>query len=196
LILLLSPAAPRAADNGPVYKWKPGSEFYFIMPTAQRLYLPNTKDNEVVRPWGVGFRSVGSGDMFSTSGALQIEHVGVEGHGLAGTDSFYLLEMLLGGEYLSPAGGGPLRFNATASGDFGVSDTSLFMAPVVTAGVLYAVDTRSVTPTGFSLALYYRFADIHLSNVGGGRSGVLRPALGIKLGYLFEGFWAIIDKKD
>jgi len=30
--------------------------------------------------------------------------------------------------------------------------------------------------------------------VGGGRSGTLKPALGFKVGYIFEGFWKVKEK--
>lgn len=38
--------------------------------------------------------------------------------------------------------------------------------------------------------------DIDLDSVGGGRSGTLKPALGFKVGYIFEGFWAVKEKKE
>ena len=56
-------------------------------------------------------------------------------------------------------------------------------------------DTLSVKPWGFGLTfdIYYRLTDIDLNNVGGG-AGTLKPALGFKMGYIFEGFWTTKEK--
>ncbi|OQA07486.1 MAG: hypothetical protein BWY65_01861 [Firmicutes bacterium ADurb.Bin373] len=41
-----------------------------------------------------------------------------------------------------------------------------------------------------------RSKDIHLDldTVGGGKAGTLKPALGFKIGYIFEGFWTVKEK--
>ena len=135
----LSPA--RAAESKPVYKWVSANEFYFILPTPQDLYLPGNKDTAVVHPLGLGFRAVGNGERFSRTGALQIQSVKASNRSLPETNSFYILDMLLGLEYMTPqVQGKPLRFTASALGDFGLSDTTLFMAPVLSAGLLYTTD--------------------------------------------------------
>lgn len=33
-----------------------------------------------------------------------------------------------------------------------------------------------------------------LSNAGGGKASTLKPALGFKIGYIFEGFWTTREK--
>ena len=50
------------------------------------------------------------------------------------------------------------------------------------------------TPTGLTFDVFYRLIDLDLDSVGGGKSGTLKPALGIKIGYIFEGFWTVKEK--
>ena len=161
---------------------------------AKKCESPH-KDTEVIHPWGLGFRAVGNGERFSKTGGLQIQQVKASNRSLPETNSFYILEMLLGLEYMTPkVQGKPLRFTASALGNFGLSDTTLFMAPVLSAGLLYTTDEDSATPTGLTLNIFYRPTDIDLNNVGGGKNGTLKPAIGFKVGYIFEGFWTTKEK--
>lgn len=112
-----------------------------------------------------------------------------------GKDTFYLFDLLLGMEYMAPkVQGKPLRFTAQAFADLGLSDTTLYAAPVISAGLLYTTDETSDTPTGLTFDVFYRLTDIDLDNVGGGKAGTLKPALGFKVGYIFEGFWTTKEK--
>lgn len=184
-----------AVESKPVYKWVSANEFYFILPTPQDLYLPGNKDTAVVHPWGLGFRAVGNGESFSRTGAFQIQNVKATNRSLPESNSFYILDLLLGVEYMTPkVQGKPLRFTASALGDFGLSDTTLFMAPVISAGLLYTTDENASTPTGLTFNIFYRLTDIDLNDVGGGHSGTLNPAIDLKVGYIFEGFWTAKEK--
>lgn len=184
-----------AVESKPVYKWVSANEFYFILPTPQDLYLPGNKDTTVIHPWGLGFRAVGNGEGFSRTGAFQIQNVKATNRSLPESNSFYILDLLLGVEYMTPKiQGKPLRFTASALGDFGLSDTTLFMAPVISAGLLYTTDENASTPTGLTFNISYRLTDIDLNDVGGGHSGTLNPAIGLKVGYIFEGFWTTKEK--
>jgi hypothetical protein len=78
----------------------------------------------------------------------------------------------------------------------GLSDTTLYAAPVISAGLLYTTDEYAETPTGLTFDVYYRLTDIDLDSVGGGKSGMLKPALGFKVGYVFEGFWTVKEKSN
>ena len=101
---------------------------------------------------------------------------------------------MLGMEYIAPkVQGKPLRFTASAVADLGLSDTTFYAAPVISAGLLYTTEEYSDTPTGLTFDIYYRLTDIDLDNVGGG-AGTLKPALGFKVGYIFEGFWTTKEK--
>ena len=187
-------AAVSAAEAKPVYKWVSANEYYFILPTSQHLAISGA-GTESVKPWGIGFRAVGN-ETFSKTGGLQFQSIKVDSHG-TGRNTFYLWELLLGMEYMQPkVQGKPLRFTASAAADLGLSDTTFFAAPVLSAGLLYATEEYSDTPTGFTFDIYYRLTDIDLDSVGGGRSGTLKPALGLKVGYIFEGFWTVKEKKD
>lgn len=193
LILLsagLSPA--RAAEAKPVYKWVSANEYYFILPTSQELSLSGVGDTLSVKPWGFGFRAVGH-ETFAKTGGLQFQSIKVDNPS-TGKNTFYLWELLAGMEYMAPkVQGKPLRFTASAVADFGLSDTTFFVAPIISAGLLYATEEYSATPTGFTFDIYYRLTDIDLDNVGGG-AGTLKPALGFKVGYIFEGFWTTKEK--
>ena len=194
LFVLLSSglAQARAAEAKPVYQWVSANEYYFILPTGQDLYLPRNGDTLSVRPWGFGFRAVGH-ETFAKTGGLQFQSIKVDNPS-TGRNTFYLWELLAGMEYIAPkVQGKPLRFKASAVADLGLSDTTFFVAPIISAGLLYATEEYSSTPTGFTFDIYYRLSDIDLDNVGGG-AGTLKPALGFKVGYIFEGFWTVKEK--
>lgn len=181
-----------AAESKPVYKWVSANEYYMIMPAAQSLDISGG-GNERVTPWGLGFRAVGH-ETFSKTGGLQLQSIKVDSPS-TGKNTFYLLELLAGMQYTSPKTPGKLlRFTASGLGEFGLADTTLYMAPMLTAGLLYTTDETALTPTGFTFDLYYRLTDIDLDNVGGGKAGTLKPALGFKIGYVFEGFWTVKEK--
>ena len=175
-----------AAESKPVWKWVSANEYYMIMPTAQTFDISGGGSDRV-KPWGFGFRAVGQ-DTFSRTGGLQFQSVKVDKP--TGKDSFYLLDLLLGMEYMTPkVQGKPLRFTAQAFADLGLSDTTLYAAPMISAGLLYTTSELADTPTGFTFDVFYRLTD--LDNVGG---GTLKPALGFKIGYIFEGFWTTKEK--
>jgi len=195
LFVLLSAglSKARAAEAKPVYKWVSANEYYFILPTGQDLYLPRNGDTLSVNPWGFGFRAVGH-ETFAKTGGLQFQSIKVDNPS-TGRNTFYLWELLAGMEYIAPkVQGKPLRFKVSAVADLGLSDTTFFVAPIISAGLLYATEEYSATPTGFTFDIYYRLSDIDLDEVGGG-AGTLKPALGFKVGYIFEGFWTTKEKK-
>jgi hypothetical protein len=188
--LLLAAAGPgpaQAAEGKPVWRWAAASELYFIMPAAQKLDIDGG-GTASVKPWGLGIRAVGS-QPFSRTGGLQLQAIKVD-KPATGKNTFYLLELLLGMQYISPAAEGrPLRFTAAGYADLGLADSTFYAAPVISAGLLYNINSLAETPNGLTFDLYYRLTDIDLDNVGSGRAGTLKPALGFKLGYIFEGFW-------
>jgi hypothetical protein len=188
------PSSSRAATSQPVYKWISANECYFILPVPQDIYFPGNKETSQVHPWGLGFRAVGNGERFSKTGGLQIQNVRVSNRSLPETSSFYIFDLLLGLEYMTPkVENKPFRFTASALGDFGLAGIDLFMAPVISAGFLYTMED-SDTPTGLTFSLFYRPTEIDISDVGGGKSGRLQPGLGFKIGYIFEGFWTTKEK--
>lgn len=192
LLLAVCTVDALAAAPKPVYTWVSANEYYFLLPTAQDLTISGA-GTESVKPWGFGFRAVGH-ETFAKTGGLQFQSVKVDSPS-TGRNTFYLWELLLGMEYMAPkVQGKPLRFTASALANLGLSDTTFFVAPVLSAGLLYTTDETALTPTGFTFDIYYRLADIDLDSVGGGRSGTLKPALGFKVGYIFEGFWAVKEK--
>jgi hypothetical protein len=192
LLLAALGAARAQAAAKPAWRWVAANEFYFIAPTAQTLHIDGAGDT-TVRPWGLGFRGVGS-EAFSKTGGLQLQSVKVDKPGLAAS-SFYLLELLLGMRYITPkTPGRPLRFTAAGYADLGLADTTFYAAPLLTAGLLYTPGDQADTPNGFTFNLYYRLTDINLDNVGNSRAGILKPALGFKVGYIFEGFWTTAQR--
>ena len=194
-ILLAAGLTPvLAADSKPVYSWVSANEFYFILPAPQDMYFPGNKDTAVVHPWGLGIRAVGNGERFSKTGGLQIQQVKVSNRSLPDTNTFYIFDFLAGLEYMTPkVQGKPLRFTASVLGDFGLSN-NFFMAPLISAGLLYTTEEAADTPTGLTFNIFYRPTEIDLDDVGGGKSGRLQPALGFKVGYVFEGFWTTKEK--
>lgn len=184
-----------AADPKPVYKWMAANEYYMILPTAQTLSISGG-GSEGVKPWGFGFRAVGNNETISKTGGLQFQSIKVD-NPHTGKDTFYLFDLLLGMEFMTPkVQGKPLRFTAQAYADLGLSDTTLYAAPMISAGFLYTTKEFTDTPTGLTFDIFYRLIDLDLDNVGGGKSGTLKPALGIKIGYIFEGFWTVKEKSS
>lgn len=192
--LALLCCAAAAADAKPAWAWLSASEYYFILPAGQDLELDGNAGTELVKPWGFGVRGVGA-ETIGKTGALQLQQVRVD-NPATGRNKFYLLEMLLGLEYITPrAAGRPLRFKGAALADLGMADNTLFAAPMLAAGILYDTNPAADTPVGFTLDVFYRLTDVEIDNAGGGRGGTLRPALGVKIGYIFEGFWTVKDKR-
>ena len=186
-------AYSNAAETKPVYKWNAANEYYMIMPTAQTLNISGG-GSESVKPWGFGFRAVGNNETISKTGGLQLQSIKVD-NPHTGKDTFYLFDLLLGMEFMTPkVQGKPLRFTAQAYADLGLSDTTLYAAPMISAGFLYTTKEFTDTPTGLTFDIFYRLIDLDLDTVGGGKSGTLKPALGIKIGYIFEGFWTVKEK--
>lgn len=182
-----------AAEAKPLWSWVSASEYYFILPAGQDLQLDGGAGTELVKPWGFGVRGVGA-ETVSKTGALQLQQVRVD-NPATGRNKFYLLELLLGLEYVTPrAAGRPLRFKGAALADLGLADNTLFAAPVLSAGVLYDTNPLADTPCGFTADIFYRLTSVEIDNAGGGRGGSLRPAFGVKIGYIFEGFWTVKDK--
>ena len=194
LILVLAGTPPFlfAAESKPIWKWVSANEYYMIMPTGQSLDISGG-GNETVKPWGFGFRAVGH-ETISKTGGLQFQSIKVD-NPHTGKDTFYLFDLLLGMEFMTPkVQGKPLRFTAQAYADLGLSDTTLYAAPMISAGFLYTTKEFTDTPTGLTFDIFYRLIDLDLGNVGGGKSGTLKPALGFKIGYIFEGFWTTKEK--
>ncbi len=184
-----------AAENKPIYKWIAANEYYMIMPTAQTLNISGG-GSESVKPWGFGFRAVGNNETISKTGGLQFQSIKVD-NPHTGKDTFYLFDLLLGMEFMTPkVQGKPLRFTAQAFADLGLSDTTLYAAPIISAGFLYTTKEFTDTPTGLTFDVFCRLIDLDLDNVGGGKAGTLKPALGVKIGYIFEGFWTVKEKSD
>ena len=182
------PGLARAEDK-PSFKWIPNNEFYFILPLPQNIYLPGNRETAQVHPWGLGLMSLGNGETFSKTGGLQLQHVNLSGS-LDEDNSFYVFDFLAGLGYMSPkVQSKPLRFTASVLGDIGLAAGDFFMAPVVSAGLFYQTDNGSDAPSGINLTFFYRLTEITLNDLGGGKSGKLRPALGFKIGYIFQGFW-------
>lgn len=196
LLALVFGALPfaNAADPKPVYKWMAANEYYMIMPTAQTLNISGG-GSESVKPWGFGFRAVGNNETITKTGGLQFQSIKVD-NPHTGKDTFYLFDLLLGMEFMTPkVQGKPLRFTAQAYADLGLSDTTLYAAPMISAGFLYTTKEFTDTPTGLTFDIFYRLIDLDLDNVGGGKAGTLKPALGFKIGYIFEGFWTVKEKQ-
>jgi len=177
--VLTSATYANAAESKPVYKWMAANEYYMIMPTAQNLNISGG-GSESVKPWGFGFRAVGNNETISKTGGLQFQSIKVD-NPHTGKDTFYLFDLLLGMEFMTPkVQGKPLRFTAQAYADLGLSDTTLYAAPMISAGLLYTTEEFASTPTGLTFDIFYRLIDLDLDNVGGGKAGTLKPALGIQ----------------
>lgn len=187
-IAICLPAAAQAA--APALKWVSATEGYFTMPFGSQVRYPDNNKTVDTDAWGFGLRAVGNGEGISRTAGLQFERHTASNSGLGVNGTFYLFDFLAGAEYVSPVRSNkPLRFTAGGLIDLGMSDTTFYLAPVLTAGLLYQKNVYDTAPGGFTLTLYYRFTDIDLDNAAG-KAGTLRPALGVRLGYIFEGFWA------
>ncbi|HOI41310.1 MAG TPA: hypothetical protein PK523_00060 [Elusimicrobiales bacterium] len=188
LLLALCPVFAQAAAKKPGQTWEPSGETYFVLPLAQNVYYP-ANDREVsADAWGFGYRLPVGREGFSRSAALQLQRVSVRNAAIGVDGGFYLLEILAGGEYISPTNPAGFRLTASAMADFGLAGGDLFMAPMLTLGALYQVKNEYDQPSGPHLSLFYRFTEVHVGDAAG-RAGKLRPVIGLRLGYAFPGFW-------
>lgn len=185
-LVLLGLGWPALAADKPVYKWNAANDFYFVLPMPQTILLKGVSRNEVVHPVGMGVRSVGNGERFSPAGGLQFLTAKT-----SYDENIWLLDVQGGLQYISPLARGPFRAMASALGGLGISDNTLYFAPYLDFGLLYVTDDEALTPTGFSLNFFWRPTKILLQNAGVGGDAVLRPTLGLRLGYIFEGFWTM-----
>lgn len=193
LIVASTVTSTWATESKPVWKWVSANEYYFLLPGPQHLHLREAGMTKSVESWGVGFRAVGN-EAFSKTGGLQLQILKVDTPS-TGRNTIYLLDLLLGMEYMTPKTyGKPVRYTASVLADLGLCDTTMYAAPLISAGIVYTTEEYADTPTGFTFDIYYRPTDIDLDNVGGGKAGTLRPEIGFKLGYIFEGFWTAKEK--
>ncbi len=189
--LLFSPALSCAAAKKPGQTWEPAGETYFVLPLDQRVYYP-ANDREVsAGAWGFGYRLPVGREGVSRSAALQLQRLSVRNTAIGVDGGFYLLEILAGGEYISHPNPAKFRLTASVMADFGLAGGDLFMAPMLTLGTLYQVKSEYDQPSGPHLSLFYRLTEVHMGDAAG-RAGKLRPAIGLRLGYAFPGFWTTV----
>lgn len=193
IILLMELSVGHTAENKSSYKWIPANEVYFLLSATQNLYLPDNDNTEKVKPWGFGFKIVGN-EKFSKTGGFQFQSIKIS-NPLTGSNTFYLWELLAGIEYISPQiQQKHLHWTASTFATLGLSRATFYAAPVISIGVLYVTDLLAPTPNGFTFNIFYRLTDIDLDDVGNDKKGILKPVFGFKMGYVFEGFWSIIEK--
>jgi hypothetical protein len=188
-LFLLGLGGTAFAAQQQVYKWNAANDFYFVLPMPQTVLLKGVGRNEVLHPVGMGVRSVGNGERFSPAGGLQFLTAQT-----SYDENIWLLDIQGGLQYISPQARGPFRAMASALGGLGMSDNTLYFAPYLDFGVLYVTDAEALTPTGFSLNFFWRPTKILLQKAGAGGDAVLRPTIGLRLGYIFEGFWTVKEK--
>lgn len=188
LTLLFSAVIAQAATKKPVQTWEPSGETYFVLPLGQDIYYPANDRKVSADAWGFGYRLLGSKEGVSRTAALQLQRVSARNAAIGVDGGFYMLEVMAGGEFISAQSASKLRFTASAMADFGFAGGDLFMAPVLTLGALYQVKNEYDQPSGLHLSLFYRLTEIHVGDAAG-RTGKLKPAIGLRLGYAFPGFW-------
>lgn len=186
--LVLSPVLASAATKKPEQKWEPSGETYFLLPISQDIRYTASNRTVSADAWGLGYRFLGSKEGVSRTAALQIQRLSVDDSAAGVDGSFYMAEILAGGEFISPLFNNNLRFTLSAMGDFGIAGGDLFMAPMLTIGALYQVKSEYNQPSGLHLSLFYRLTEIR-SGDAAGRDGRIKPAIGLRLGYAFPGFW-------
>lgn len=181
----------QAAQDEPRYKYGPPFELYFILPVPQQVYFPGRKETAQVAPWGLGFGAIKTWTNVFGFAGLQIQRFSFKDRSLPESNSFYLYEMPLGLEYMSPLiQEMPLHFTASISGDLGMTSyDDIFLAPVVSAGLFYELEPGEVGSSGVSFTFYYRFTEIDLNDL----DGRLQPGLGFKIGYAFSGSWYRVE---
>lgn len=185
--LLLLPGTAAAAMPG--YNWVQSQELYLSLPYRQSVSYPTMGQEKYADTWGFGFRTSGDGEGVSRTAGFQVQRVTVSHSlaGAAGTATFF--EVPLGAEYIgAPYKKTRYRFTGSLLALLGMCRDSYYMAPMITVGVISQKDISRKAPEGLSLSLYYRLTDVEIDNLAG-QNGMLRPAYGVRLGYVFKGFW-------
>jgi len=192
LILLLTfcPALSHAAAaKKPEQTWEPSGETYFLLPVGQDVRYAASNRTVSADAWGLGYRFVGNKEGVSRTAGMQLQRLSVT-DAAAGVDgAFYMAAIQAGGEFISPLSANNLRFTLSAMGEFGLAGGDLYMAPVLTIGALYQVKNLYDQPSGLHLSLFYRLTEITAGDAAG-KSGKIKPVLGLRLGFAFPGFWS------
>lgn len=188
LLLALAPVTAQAATKKPEQRWEPSGETYFVLPLNQDIYYPANDRKVSADAWGFGYRFLGNREGVSRTAGMQLQRVSARNAAIGVDGSFYMLEIMAGGEFISAQSDSKLRFTASAMADFGFAGGDLFMAPVLTLGALYQVKSLYDQPSGLHLSLFYRLTEVHIGDAAG-KTGKLKPAIGLRLGYAFPGFW-------
>ncbi len=176
-----------------VYLWNYPQNFYFILPTASKLKFPSENLIKTINQWGVGFTTVGWEKMSLITG---IELKGARIKVKYDSGNFYIVNLLLGFKYIFPKENRKFWVTSSLVGEFGLSGSNLFAAPVFSVGLIYPQKNivepiySSQVINGFSFELFLRPVELEFDNACCNKKGVLKPQLGIKAGYIFEGFWS------
>ncbi|HAY22789.1 MAG TPA: hypothetical protein DCY27_11650 [Desulfobacterales bacterium] len=188
LLLTLCPALSYAAAKKPEQTWEPSGETYLLLPVGQDVRYAASNRTVSADAWGLGYRLLGSREGVSRTAALQIQRLTVSDTAAGVDGGFYMAAIQAGGEFISPLSANNLRFTLSAMGEFGLAGGDLYMAPVLTIGGLYQVKSEYDQPSGLHLSLFYRLTEITAGDAAG-KSGKVKPVLGLRLGFAFPGFW-------
>jgi len=185
LAVLAAPVGLWAAMPG--YSWYPANELYFTVPVKQTIHYSEGGRTRNADAWGFGYRVVGDGQGVNTTSAFQLQRVTAGNSTARVNTALTFFDLLTGVEYNFTNKNRPLHFSVAALVNLGFCEPTPYMAPMLTGSVLYRTNAAT-TAENLILTFYYRLTDVALASVDG-QAAILRPALGLRLGYIFQGFW-------
>lgn len=178
----------KAIEKKSEYKWVSAKDLSLILPINTKLHIKDSKENESLNSFGLSFMGIGN-ETVSKTGGFRIEAFKVDNN-LTGKNTFYLFEFLFGVKYLSQKSDKSIKPVLSVLGNLGMSSSrDFFIMPELNVGFLYSKDFLAETPKGFIFEVFYKPFQTYISDAGNNKSGDLKPFVGIKLGYVFEGFW-------
>ncbi|MEF3280564.1 MAG: hypothetical protein K6357_06325 [Elusimicrobiota bacterium] len=174
------------------YQWNYPVNTYFILPTTLRLEIASQNETKKINQWGFGFSSIGW-EGFSMVTGLELKGARVELKN--DSTNFYIFDLILGVKYILPETKRRFWITSSFAGEFGVSGSNVFITQVISAGIILP-NKNIIEPiyssnviNGFSIDIFYTPFEIDFDEFIDGNKAILKPHLGIKFGYIFEGFW-------
>lgn len=169
------------------YKWYDSSLFYFNVPVNERLEF-SQKDKKI-HPFGAGFQIINPYSVISKTFAFEIEYADTGKSINIKEDNLWMLTLKYGLTYISDKKENKkFSFISSVFADLGLANEKVFFTPEFSAGFLYF--TNDYNRESFVFSLFYRPFKINTGTLSGYNDVKIKPVLGIRAGYLFEGFWS------
>ena len=169
------------------YTWHNSTIVYFNLPFKRTLKFPSNKGKNIY-PWGTGFRIIEPYSRISKTFSFEIEYSNIEADNTIGDDNLWVLTLKYGISYnQQPKERQKYSFTSSILANLGFINEKLFFTPEFLAGIMYF--TNDYNRESCVLSMFYRPIKINIGRLSGYNNVRISPQFGVRVGYLFEGFW-------